>query len=53
MDKQIKPTIIQEIVEVIQKYDCTFKESNEILLNTIRTLENKKVNFETSSLTNP
>lgn len=48
MDEKIKPSIIGEIIDVIQKYDCTFKESNEILLNTIHTIENHRINFETS-----
>lgn len=45
MKKEIKREIIQELLAVLQTHDCTFAESKELLMNTVRVLESKKVQF--------
>lgn len=45
MEKEMKRKIVQEFLAVLQKHDCTFAESKELLMNTVQVLESKKVQF--------
>lgn len=45
MDKNIKPQVIQEIIEIIKKYECTYNEASELLGAAVRALNNLKIGF--------
>lgn len=45
MEREKRPQLVKEIIEVVQKYDCTFSDAEELLLVIIRALKNKKISF--------